>query len=202
MKRRDFLRGGLLLGTIGLIPQDMLAGAKIPLEQTSITPLEIRIGVGLIPVFDPNANGAVQEQFNLLRTEIKAETGVVLPKIRIRDSRRLDDLKYVFLTNGQVIGSGKISHDHPAVSAAGKGRTIIAESDEVAIKEAFQTAWFKCRYDIDHAADVDIMMGDADSYPQYVTHAFRLLHQGRLLYEYTPPTPREIELGDVQLVCW
>lgn len=68
------------------------------------------------------------------------------------------------------------------------GMLFHATSDEAAMERAYKSAWFKClRID-----NVDIENGEYHDYPKYVTHPYRLLHQGRLVYEYTPPTPEEV----------
>jgi hypothetical protein len=68
------------------------------------------------------------------------------------------------------------------------GWDIIAETEEKAIKKAHEDASTICKIDIDN---IPIPPIDDDeklhAYMNYgVTHPFKLIHQGRIIYEYTP----------------
>jgi flagellar biosynthesis protein FlhA len=57
-------------------------------------PMEIELGVGLIRLADPKRGGDVLERVQRVRQNVAAETGIIMPKVRIRDNVRLDPNQY------------------------------------------------------------------------------------------------------------
>jgi len=74
-------------------------------------PMEIELGVGLIPLADPARGGDLLDRIHRLRKEVASEIGIILPKIRIRDSFHLEDIAYRIKIAGQPVAGWKIYPD-------------------------------------------------------------------------------------------
>jgi flagellar biosynthesis protein FlhA len=59
-----------------------------------IDPMEVEIGVGLIRLADPNRGGDLLERIHRIRQNVAADIGIILPKVRIRDSFQLEQNQY------------------------------------------------------------------------------------------------------------
>jgi len=59
-----------------------------------VDPITIEIGMDLIPLADPSKGGDLLERIRRARKDVAAEIGIVLPRIRIRDSFNLDATQY------------------------------------------------------------------------------------------------------------
>ncbi|MGL4593973.1 MAG: flagellar biosynthesis protein FlhA [Thermoguttaceae bacterium] len=83
---------------------------KAPEEQIEdflkIDPMELEIGVGLIPLADPARGGDLLDRIHRLRKEVAAEIGIVLPRVRIRDSFQLDQIQYRVKIAAQPVTMG------------------------------------------------------------------------------------------------
>ena len=79
-------------------------------------PLEINIGEGLIPLADPQKGGDLIERIGRIRQDVAAELGLLLPRIRVRDSLArgitLGATEYEFRIDGQSIALWDIFPDH------------------------------------------------------------------------------------------
>ncbi|MDR1478044.1 MAG: flagellar biosynthesis protein FlhA [Planctomycetaceae bacterium] len=76
-----------------------------------VDPMELELGVGLVPLADVNKGGDLLSRIDRLRKEIAAELGIIFPKIRIRDSFHLDQIQYQFKISGQPITRGVVYPD-------------------------------------------------------------------------------------------
>src|SRR5688500_9404137 len=56
--------------------------------------MEIELGVGLIRLADPKRGGDLLERVQRVRQNVAAETGIIMPKVRIRDNVRLEPNQY------------------------------------------------------------------------------------------------------------
>ncbi len=63
-------------------------------DYLAIDPMEVEIGVGLIKLADPKRGGDLLERIHRIRQNVAADIGVILPKVRIRDSFQLDQQQY------------------------------------------------------------------------------------------------------------
>ncbi len=83
---------------------------KAPEEQIEdylkIDPMELEIGVGLVPLADPGKGGDLLSRIHRLRKEIAAEIGIILPRVRVRDSFYLDEIQYQIKIAGQPVAGG------------------------------------------------------------------------------------------------
>ncbi|MCL2743816.1 MAG: flagellar biosynthesis protein FlhA [Planctomycetaceae bacterium] len=80
-------------------------------DYLKIDAMELEIGVGLIPLADPARGGDLLERIHRLRNEVASEIGIILPKVRIRDSFQLTELQYRFKIAGQPVAGGMVHPD-------------------------------------------------------------------------------------------
>jgi flagellar biosynthesis protein FlhA len=77
-----------------------------PEDYLKTDPMELEIGVGLIPLADPARGGDLLDRIHRLRKEVASEIGIVLPRVRIRDSFQLDQIQYRIKISGQPVSMG------------------------------------------------------------------------------------------------
>jgi flagellar biosynthesis protein FlhA len=82
-----------------------------PESYLKIEPMEIELGIGLIPLADPAHGGDLLTRIDRLRKEVAGEIGIILPRIRIRDSFNLEELAYRIKIAGQPVAGWKIYPD-------------------------------------------------------------------------------------------
>lgn len=83
-----------------------------PIEDyLKIDPMELEIGVGLVPLADPSKGGDLLSRIHRLRKEIAAEIGIILPRVRVRDSFYLDEIQYQIKIAGQPVAGGIVYPD-------------------------------------------------------------------------------------------
>ena len=72
--------------------------AKPPEERVedflTTDPMELELGVGLIRLADPKRGGDLLERIAKIRQQVASDIGIVMPKVRIRDNMRLDQVQY------------------------------------------------------------------------------------------------------------
>jgi flagellar biosynthesis protein FlhA len=71
--------------------------------------LELEIGFGLIPLVDEASGGDLLHRVTLMRRQIAADLGFVVPAVRIRDNMRLVPEAYVLKMRGEEIGRGELA---------------------------------------------------------------------------------------------
>jgi len=74
-------------------------------------PMELEIGVGLIPLADPVRGGDLLDRIHRLRKEVASEIGIILPRVRIRDSLHLDQIHYRIKIAGQPVAAWLVYPD-------------------------------------------------------------------------------------------
>lgn len=87
----------------------------------SVDPLEVAIGLGLLPLADPSRGGDLMQRISSLRNQMAAEVGIVLPKVRVRDDATLGDQEYEVRLFGDLIAKRSVRMDH--LLAIGDHRT-------------------------------------------------------------------------------
>jgi len=70
--------------------------------------LELEIGFGLIPLVDEEAGGELLQRVTLMRRQLAADLGFIVPPVRIRDNVRLPAESYVIKMRGEEIGRGEL----------------------------------------------------------------------------------------------
>jgi flagellar biosynthesis protein FlhA len=87
--------------------------------------LEVLIGKGLIPLADPKAPGGLPERMIVLRNQIGAQLGFVLPPARLRDDSRLGEHEYRMFINGTEVARGLIRPDKLLAVGGESGSTVL-----------------------------------------------------------------------------
>ncbi|WP_373651688.1 flagellar biosynthesis protein FlhA [Schlesneria sp. DSM 10557] len=77
-----------------------------PEDKLAIEPIELELGFRLIKLADPDAGGDLMDRVTQLRNKIALELGIILPKVKIRDSLRLSDCGYRIKLRNVTVASG------------------------------------------------------------------------------------------------
>ncbi|HBT75641.1 MAG TPA: flagellar biosynthesis protein FlhA [Planctomycetaceae bacterium] len=80
-------------------------------DYLTIDPMELEIGVGLIPLADPGKGGDLLDRVHRIRQNIASEIGILLPRVRIRDSFQLDQIQYRIKIANMPVAVGVIQPD-------------------------------------------------------------------------------------------
>jgi len=87
-------------------------GALLALSLVQVDPLEIEFGLALLPIADPAQGGDLIDRIVMIRRQLAAELGVLIPVIRIRDNfAGLGPNAYRINLRGVEIGSGQVYPD-------------------------------------------------------------------------------------------
>ena len=76
-----------------------------------VDPLELDVGYGLIRLVDPNQGGDLLERIGLIRRQMGADLGLMVPPVRIRDNVQLDANAYEIRIRGNRVASGSAVPD-------------------------------------------------------------------------------------------
>ena len=68
-----------------------------------VDPMEVLIGLGLLPLADPSKGGDLMQRITGVRHTIASDIGVILPKVRVRDAASLNQLEYEIRIGGNRI---------------------------------------------------------------------------------------------------
>ncbi|MBK8398636.1 MAG: flagellar biosynthesis protein FlhA [Leptospiraceae bacterium] len=74
-------------------------------------PIEVELGLNLVPLVDTNQGGVLLDQISNLRRRFAIDTGLVIPAVRILDNLELDQDSYAIKIHGVVVGESKIRPD-------------------------------------------------------------------------------------------
>ncbi len=85
--------------------------AARPEDQLLVEPIELELGFRLIRLANPDAGGDLMDRVTNLRHRIAQELGIILPKVKIRDSLRVTDRGYQIKLRGVTIASGEVRPD-------------------------------------------------------------------------------------------
>ncbi len=72
--------------------------------------VEMELGADLIRLADPRSGGNLLNAITIVRKELAAELGIILPKIRVRDNLRLGENEYRILLQGNPVDQSEV---HP-----------------------------------------------------------------------------------------
>ncbi len=73
-----------------------------------LDPMELEIGYGLIPLVDAAQGGDLLDRITMIRRQIAADVGIVVPPIRIRDNIQLKPNEYHVKIKGNPVGTGEL----------------------------------------------------------------------------------------------
>jgi flagellar biosynthesis protein FlhA len=82
------------------------------LEALALDPLELAIGFGLVRLVDQGAGGTLLSRVSVVRRQIAAELGMVIPPVRIHDELGLDSHEYVLKVRGSEVTRGRVMAGH------------------------------------------------------------------------------------------
>lgn len=74
--------------------------------------MELEIGYALIPLVDTGQGGDLLDRIVLIRNQVAAELGFIVPVIRVRDNMNLSPNQYVIKIRGAEVASGELLADH------------------------------------------------------------------------------------------
>ncbi len=77
-------------------------------ELLHVDALEVEVGYGLVPLVDTARGGDLLDRIAMIRRQLAAEIGLVVPPVRIRDNVQLDANAYQVKLRGAVIGGGTL----------------------------------------------------------------------------------------------
>jgi flagellar biosynthesis protein FlhA len=70
--------------------------------------LELEVGYGLVALVDAKQGGDLLERISAIRRQLAAETGLVMPPVRIRDNMTLPPNMYRVKVRGSVVAEGEV----------------------------------------------------------------------------------------------
>ena len=74
----------------------------------AIDPMEIEIGASLVKLASPKYGGDLLPRITAVRQSVAAETGIILPKVRIRDNIRLGETQYRIKIANNMVAQGEV----------------------------------------------------------------------------------------------
>jgi flagellar biosynthesis protein FlhA len=116
MKSADVATLSTTAPAIGVLPSGdaaaspRLGAGESPLEALHVETLELTVGYGLVGLVDGSAGvgGGLVERIGLIRRQVAAELGLIVPTVRIRDDLALEPDVYVVALRGGEIARGRI----------------------------------------------------------------------------------------------
>ena len=91
--------------------QEARQAEDTPESHLRVEPMELELGVGLVPLADPARGGDLLDRIHRLRKEVASEIGIILPRVRIRDSLLIDETHYRIKIAGQPIAAWLVHPD-------------------------------------------------------------------------------------------
>ena len=96
-----------------------------PESHLKIDPMELELGINLIPLADPGKGGDLLDRIHRLRKEVASEIGIILPRVRIRDSLSLDQNHYRIKIAGQPVATWLVYPDlFMAIASGGEAGKV------------------------------------------------------------------------------
>ena len=96
-----------LLPDLPAAPQ--LTSGETAIEALKVEPMELQVGYGLVGLVDgTGSGGGLVERIGLIRRQVAAELGLIVPTVRIRDDLVLEPDAYVVSLRGSEIARGRI----------------------------------------------------------------------------------------------
>lgn len=84
---------------------------EMVIREMGLDPLEVEIGIGLIPLVDAEAEGDLLDRITIIRKQLAREMGFVIPSVRIRDNIHLKPQEYRIKIKGNVAAHNEIMVD-------------------------------------------------------------------------------------------
>ena len=87
------------------LPPTSAAGLKNVL---AVSPMDLEIGFGLVPLVDRNQGGKLIDRIGMVRMQIAEELGMVLPPVNVRDNVNLKNTEYCIRIRGLEFARGSV----------------------------------------------------------------------------------------------
>ncbi len=87
------------------------AAKPLQVAPPAVDALELEVGYGLVNLVDPGDGGGLLHRVGLIREQVAAELGLVIPPVRIRDNMQFKAEEYAIKLRGQRIGHGEVEAD-------------------------------------------------------------------------------------------
>ena len=79
-----------------------------PVEKLlEVDAMELEVGLSLVPLVDESRGGDLLERVTLIRRQIAAELGIIVPPVRIRDNLQIAGNDYVVKIRGMAVARGE-----------------------------------------------------------------------------------------------
>jgi len=88
------------------------APGEEPLSEVGVDALELAIGFGLVPLVDGGAGSSLLRRVSMIRRQIAADLGIVIPPVRIHDELGMESHEYVVKVRGSEVTRGRIMPGH------------------------------------------------------------------------------------------
>jgi flagellar biosynthesis protein FlhA len=72
----------------------------------TVSPMDLEIGFGLVPLVDKNQGGRLIERISNVRTQMAEELGIILPPVNVRDNVNLKNNEYLIKIRGLEVTRG------------------------------------------------------------------------------------------------
>jgi flagellar biosynthesis protein FlhA len=121
--------------------KDVAARRDADLERTEQAPvesllgvdlLELEVGYGLVRLVDAASGGDLLDRVAMIRRQLAAELGLVMPPVRIRDNMQLSADHYAIKIRGAVVAEGEV---HPNLLMAMDSGLATGKIDGIQGKE-------------------------------------------------------------------
>jgi len=86
-------------------PPSSVAGLKSVLN---VSPMDLEIGFGLIPLVDRNQGGKLIERISNVRSQVASDLGIVMPPVNVRDNVSLRNTDYRIKIRGLEAAGGSV----------------------------------------------------------------------------------------------
>jgi flagellar biosynthesis protein FlhA len=74
----------------------------------TVSPMDLEIGFGLVPLVDRNQGGRLIERIGNVRNQMAEEIGIVLPPVNVRDNVNLKNMEYSIKIRGLEVARGAV----------------------------------------------------------------------------------------------
>lgn len=107
-----------------------------PIEQAlGVDTLELEVGYALVRMVDTKQGGDLLDRITMIRRQLAAEQGFVMPPVRIRDNMQNQPNDYHFKIRGNSVASGQIYPGQFLAMDGGLASPDTGELDGVRVKE-------------------------------------------------------------------
>jgi flagellar biosynthesis protein FlhA len=87
---------------------------------TTVDPLELAIGFGLVPLVESGQGSGLMGRVGAMRKQLAGELGTVIPSVRIHDELGLDSHEYVLRVRGSEVARGRVMPGHQLAMDSGE----------------------------------------------------------------------------------